>query len=111
MFFKVTEQDKANEVSAHWKAMYFDMDKENRDKWYDGSRFNTSTIYEQLCALPFPKDIDAIGEAIGNSTWTWLECYFCSESIEEGVAIVTEFLCEHELICKKCLKKALKLLK
>lgn len=67
-------------------------------------------IYKKLVALGTHPKPDDVNDAIGNDTWTDIECMACGDAVEKAVVIQ---LTDDETIeiCAKCVKKMQALLK
>lgn len=80
---------------------------ERKGEFMHNARGSTKTVYDQLCALGDDPNIDAVAEAIGNKSWSYLTCEGCTEYVKTAVAIG-----EHEpkLYCDICIREAMELL-
>ena len=85
-------------VADRWRDQYF------RDgEWANTVTGNSGDIYERLCELGPNPDIDAVAEVIGNKSWSYLNCDFCSSYVKKA-AIIGDY--ESKLICSNCAREA-----
>lgn len=100
----LTRNDVAVGVAERWRQQY-------REYFQNPAlaqrlAFRPIEVYAKLLGLgenPNPDDVDA---AIGNRSWTALNCGECLGSFDKVVVIGNE-----HYLCKDCLKRALKLMK
>ena len=98
----LTRQELANKAKDRWKTQYF----VNGIWKYDD---NKRIVYERLDGLdnnPLPEQVN---EVIGNTSWTRLECSECNKEVD--LVVVFQDSESDSYICKKCLNKALRLIK
>ena len=99
----ITRQELANKAKDQWKDQYC-----NQGIWNYGE--TTKLTYQKLEKLgdkPSPEDV---AKAIGNSSWTRINCSECGESVDSAVVLGTiDYDSEYVYACKNCLTKALEL--
>lgn len=86
-------------VAERWKAQRL-----RDDKWV-GERHgrDDEAIYDALAALPSTSATpEAVAEAIGNKSWSYLTCAGCGEYVLEAVAIEGPWSDRSPCFCRIC---------
>ena len=98
----LTIQDLSTGAKERWKQQYF-----VNNVWIYGDE--KKVIYENLVSLGDNPEPEQVNEVIGNSSWTRLTCEECNKVVESVVVINAS---EYSIyLCKKCLSKAVRLIK
>lgn len=101
--YVITKQQLAESAAKRWGDQYI-----NRygGTWYVGGR-HVGDVHINLVALgphPTPAEVDA---AIGNSSWTLLECDVCEQGVDSAISMSPPYISERHLtVCLPCLIKA-----
>lgn len=103
----IKRSEMAANAQHHWLSTYRDC---NGNWKYSPDK---ETIYNRLVALGPNPNADDVDNAIGNGSWTWLQCNECGSAVEECVQVGQEpdYDSATAQICIKCMKKALKLIR
>lgn len=107
----LTRKTTVNETAKRWKDQYFSFGVWS-DVYSSPTRESAKVTYDALKQISDDNDLDAVDVIIGNNTWTHDLCSNCSKQTRETMVCFDVNGGEYvNLLCKKCLKKALKTLK
>lgn len=95
----LTRQELANNAAKRWKTQYFNGQEWRRTMYGDAER-----TYAKLLALGATPSPDAVNTAIGNSSWTCLECSKCDQQVEK--VFIFEKYDNLIYVCQPCLEAA-----
>jgi hypothetical protein len=97
--FLQTRQAKADGAAARWFKQYWRKEGMPADK---------GIIYHALLKLGASPSPDAVDEAIGNTSWTGIDCDACGKRVERAVMVGQEPDYESctATICGDCLAEA-----
>ena len=82
-------------------------------RWYQSYkplRDDKKAIYEKLLSLSNPSAED-VNKAIGNSSWTELQCDNCKRSVDKVICMDVTHGEYVTYICEDCLNKALNIIR
>ncbi len=106
----LTQQITLKNVADNWKDAYL-----RRGKWATTHMHETTeNIYNAIMSLHQygSTDLDNVDKIIGNISWTHNSCDSCNKKTRKPLVKFDVGGGEYDyLLCKKCLKKSLKLLK
>lgn len=91
-------------VAERWGDTYHDA-----GGWRRVSSGNSKDIHDRLCDLgptPNPEDV---AKAIGNKSWTHLNCAGCGY-VTRAVNVAAEHASDTVYMCRDCLKEALRVI-
>lgn len=107
----VSRAAKAKGVAHSWYCTYFNKSSGWCTTRTIGSLLTKEETYKAIVALGENPDPDAIDALIGNRSWTQVDCEECGAHSNESIGLGEDYEVggPDVLVCRPCLRKALKL--